>query len=155
MGTDTKRETVQLVVFEINQALYGLPVSKVQEVINFSAITHTPGALESLEGVIDVRGDIIPVVDLHKRFRLPVPPSFQGCKILITEIRDFIVGFIVDKVNEVTVFPFQDVAPPPPGITQPGCDFTVGIIQKKGRLLLYLEVERLIDLDQLLGKAPI
>ena len=142
--------TVQLVTFEINQELFGIEVSHVQEVIKFNTITPAPGAMKTVEGVIDLRGDIIPVIDLHKRFNMEPPREERGSKILITEVREYIFGFIVDKVDEVCTFPLAEFSPPPPGITRPGSDFTVGVGHQGERLLLYLDIEKVLDIDQLL-----
>ena len=106
-----------------------------------------------IEGLIDLRGDIIPVVDLHKRFQLPTPESYIGTRILIAEVQDYIFGLIVDKVEEVCTFPLVDFAPPPIGSNQAGQEFTVGVARKNQRLLMYLDVERLLNVEQLLKEV--
>ena len=80
------QDAVQLVTFEVNQQLFGIEVGNVQEVIRFDTITETPGSSEIIEGVIDLRGNIIPVIDLRKRFRIDAAPPRSGRRIIITEV---------------------------------------------------------------------
>ncbi len=144
---------VQLVTFEVNQQLFGIEVTTVQEVIKFNSITPTPGASEIIEGVIDLRGNIVPVIDLRKRFRLASAENQTGSKIIIAEVKEYIFGFIVDKVNEVHTFPISEFAPPPPGVSAPGSEYTVGMAHLGERLLLFLDIEQVLDVERLLGEA--
>ncbi len=152
--TNRNSETVQLVTFEVNHQLFGVEVNKVQEVIRCNMITPTPGATEIIEGVIDLRGAVIPVIDLRKRFNLEKVDNQKGRKIIITEIRDYIFGFIVDKVNEVHMFAVAEFEAPPPGISAPGSEYTVGMAHKGDQLLLFLDIENVLNIDQLLEETP-
>ncbi|MGK0290774.1 MAG: purine-binding chemotaxis protein CheW, partial [bacterium] len=147
-------ETVQLVTFEVGKELFGIEVLKIQEVIKYDQVTPTPGSVELIEGVIDLRGDIIPIIDLHKRFDLEIPKDFSKTKILIVEIQEYIFGFIVGKVNEVCNFNLQDFNPPPPGTTQLGSEYTIGVGRKNERLFIFLDVDRVVDILELTQEEP-
>lgn len=148
-------EVVQLVTFEVNGQLFGIEVTKVQEVIRFDTITATPGSSEIIEGVIDLRGNIIPVIDLKNRFHIPTTPNKKGKRIIITEVRDYIFGFIVDKVNEVHTFAINEFEPPPPGVSAPGSEYTVGMAHKGDELLLFLDIEKVLDIERLLEQEEL
>lgn len=144
---------VELVTFEVNDKHFGIPVSEVEEVIEFIPPTPAPGSLEGLEGVIDLRGDIIPVMDLHKRLGISIPESRSNSRILITEMHDYIFGLIVDKVNNVCLHPLAEFHPPPPGTNSVGSEYTVGILRQPDQLLLYLDLERVLNIGHLLEEA--
>lgn len=147
---DRSPEHVQLVTFEVKQQLFGIDVSRVQEVIRFESIIETPGSLDLIEGVIDLRGNIIPVIDLRKRFKMNRLDDKTRQRIIIVESQDYIFGFVVDKVNEVYTFNVSEFELPPPGVSAPGSEYTVGMVHKEDALLLFLDIEKVLDLDQLL-----
>ncbi len=140
---------VQLVLFEIDSELYGFDIQAVHEVIRFDRLTPSPGSIKIIEGVIDLRGDIIPVINLKKCFRKKSRSLKIGAKILITEVQKHIFGLIVDNVEEVASFPLSEFKPPSPGINHREKKFTIGIIQNKKRLLFYLDVEQILLSQQL------
>lgn len=143
-------ELVQLVTFEVGNGVFGIDVSKVQEVIKYEKVTPTPESIDIVEGIIEVRGNIIPVIDLHKRFHLDLPSTYSKCKILITEVKGYVFGFIVGKVDEVSSIALSDFSPPPPGSSHPGSEFTIGIAHRYDQLLLYLDIDLVLNIDELL-----
>ena len=145
---------VQLVVFEIDQQMLGIEVSKVREVIKFSQLTKTPGASELIEGIIELREGIIPVVDLRKRLGIKSGAGFDKTNIVITEVRDYIFGFIVDRVDKVSTFSIADFMLPPPGSTKVGREFIIGVTKKNGHLLLYLDIDNVLNIEELIGGLP-
>lgn len=144
------KDSVQLVTFEVNGQLFGIEVTKIQEVIRADTITATPGSSDIIEGVIDLRGNILPVIDLKKRFMIESDPNRKGMRIIIAEVRDYIFGFIVDKVNEVHTFAVSEFEAPPPGVSAPGSEYTVGMAHKGEELLLFLDIEKVLDIERLL-----
>ncbi len=146
------KKQIQLVIFELSRKLFGIEVNKVQEVIKFKEITPAPGSLNVLEGIVDVRGEVVPVVDLRKRFQMEARFS-KETRILIAEVQNYLFGFIVDRVEEVGAFVLSDFTPAPPGTNQAGSEYTVGVTHRGEQLLLYLDVEHLIDADQLLQEV--
>lgn len=150
VAENTQRQNVQLVTFGIGQQLFGLEVSKVQEVIRYETLTHTPGASDIIEGVIDLRENIIPVIDLQKRFKMENTADLPGKQVIITEVEEYIFGFIVDKVFEVQTFEVEEFEPPPPGVSPPGHEYVIGIVHKDEELLLFLDIEKVLEIERLL-----
>ncbi|MCG8337071.1 MAG: chemotaxis protein CheW [Proteobacteria bacterium] len=142
---------VQLVVFEIDTQLLGIEVSKVREVVKFSQLTKTPGSSDLIEGIIELREGIIPVVDLRRRLGIVSEASFEKTNIVITEIGDYIFGFIVDRVDKVSTFAISDFMLPPPGATMVGKEFIIGVTKKNGNLLLYLDIDNVLNIEELMG----
>ena len=89
-------------------------------------------------------------MDLRKRFNIAMKAEYFNARIVIVEIQGFIFALIVDKVNEVSTFPLADFMPAPPGTNKAGSEFTVGIINQKGCLLLYLDLEQVLDITNLM-----
>lgn len=94
-------QDVQLVIFKLANEDYGLPIQKVQEINRMVPVTKLPQTPEFMEGIINLRGRVIPVVDLRKRFGLAVKPHEDDTRIMIIDIDGQTVGIIVDAVNEV------------------------------------------------------
>lgn len=103
---------VQYVVFTINQQLYSFSVKEVVEILRVPMITGIPGIDEVIEGVINLRGNIIPVVNLHKRFQLPIPKKSKKNRIVIVQGKNENIGLMVEEVKMVTKFDEDNVEPP-------------------------------------------
>src|SRR5437763_16976232 len=91
----------QLVVFELGAELYGVEIARVHEIIRLQAVTRVPRSPAFVEGVINLRGKVIPVVDLRRRFGLPSAEHTRSSRIVVVEIGDQVVGIVVDGVSEV------------------------------------------------------
>src|SRR5262245_4074363 len=107
----------QLVVFELSGEAYGVEVARVQSIIPKQPISVVPGAPAFIEGVINLRGAVVPIVDLRTRFGLPLPASDRKSVIVIVELVGLLLGLIVDKVTDVTKIDQADVEPPSPLLT--------------------------------------
>lgn len=101
----------QLVVFQLASELYGVDIGVVNTVIRMQEATRIPHAPDFVEGTVNVRGSIVPVVDLRKRFDLPPAENTRSSRIIVTEIDDQMVGLVVDRVVE-TARPWADSAEP-------------------------------------------
>jgi len=114
----------KLVVFELNSEPYGVDVTQVQSIIPMQKIVRVPGAASFVEGVVNLRGMVIPVVDLRTRFELPQPTNGYRDKsvIVIAELNDLLVGLVVDKVTEVVEIPESAIEPPSSLLTGSGVD---------------------------------
>lgn len=152
VGTEKEIEStfVQLVVFEVDQQLMGIEVTKVREVIKFSQLTFTPGASKLIEGIVELREGIIPVIDLRKRLGMTAFESYDDTNIVIVEVKEYIFGFIVDRVDKVSTFAISDFMLPPPGTIQVGNEFIIGVTKKNDILLLYLDIDKVLDIEQLI-----
>ncbi|HWR30879.1 MAG TPA: chemotaxis protein CheW [Negativicutes bacterium] len=107
-------DDVQLVIFKLAKEDYGLPISKVQEINRMVPITKLPNTPEFMEGIINLRGRVIPVLDLRKRFDFGFQDFTDDTRIMVTDISGQTVGLIVDAVNEVAKIAGECIEPPPP-----------------------------------------
>ena len=98
-------ELLQLVTFSIGEEEFGVNILKVQEIIRTMEITKVPRAPEFVEGVINLRGKVIPIIDLRRRFGLAPKAHDKNTRIIVIEINNIIVGFVVDAVSEVLRIP--------------------------------------------------
>jgi len=135
---------VQLVVFRLGAEEYGVPITQVQEINRLTKPVKIPRSPVFLEGIINLRGEIIPVVDLKKRFALEHEGYSEGSRIMIVEIKGLIVGVIVDSVSEVLRLPKGSIEPPPPVIAGITCDYVEGIGKLDKRLLILLNLDKIL-----------
>jgi purine-binding chemotaxis protein CheW len=159
----------QLVVFELNEESYGVNVNQVQSIIPMQEIVTVPNAPTFIEGVVNLRGAVIPVIDLRTRFNLSLPAAVdaenngkQGKRkqvIVIIELDDLLVGLIVDKVTEVTRVDEENIEPPSPllagvdtaylrGIGKFEQEVEEGEEAKEGKLIILLDLNRVFSLDE-------
>lgn len=152
MGPNQKRqddELLQLVTFRIGEEEFGVNILKVQEIISTMEITKVPRSPEFVEGVINLRGKVIPIIDLRRRFGLSPKPGDKDTRIIVIEINGVIVGFVVDAVSEVLRIPAGTVEPPPPVVAGVDSDYVSGVGQLKDRLLIMLDLDRLLSTEDL------
>lgn len=146
MNTASEAPTIQLATFRLGDEEYAVNVAQVQEIVRLSAITAVPRTPAFVEGVINLRGRIVPVIDLARRFELAPRPRDKSTRIIITELDGHTVGMLVDAVTEVLRLPSTAIAPPPEmlhsGIS---AEFITGIGQLDTRLLIMLDLPRLLS----------
>jgi len=118
---------VQLVVFGLADESYGVHVLAVEEIIRLQEITAIPHAPAFVEGVINLRGRVIPVLDLRKRFGLPPTEATKSTRIVVVEASGMTVGLVVDSVDEVRNLPTDTIEPPSPIVTTVDSDFLMGV----------------------------
>ena len=109
-GTSGAHETgqvLQLVGFRVGEEEFGVDILRVQEIIRSQQLTRVPNSSEFMEGVMNLRGKIIPVIALRKRFGLEEVPSHDHTRIVVVELQGTVLGFIVDAVSEVLRAPFR------------------------------------------------
>ena len=139
---------VQLVTFMLGGEEYGVPISQIQEIDRLAKITKVPKAAEFIEGITNLRGEVIPVLDTRKRFDLEVKPSDDRTRIIIVDLGGVKTGLVVDSVREVLNLATKDIAPPPEGIGS-GIDqhFISGIgkVEAGKRMIVLLDVEKILS----------
>lgn len=138
-------ELLQLVTFSIGEEEFGVNILKVQEIIRTMEITKVPRAPEFVEGVINLRGKVIPIIDLRRRFGLAPKAHDKNTRIIVIEINNVIVGFVVDAVSEVLRIPASTVEPPPPVVAGVESDYISGVGQLQDRLLIMLDLDKLLS----------
>jgi purine-binding chemotaxis protein CheW len=139
---------VQLVTFMLGAEEYGVPISQIQEIDRLAKITKVPKAAAFIEGITNLRGEVIPVLDTRKRFDLEVKPSDDRTRIIIVDLGGVKTGLVVDSVREVLNLARKDIAPPPEAIGS-GIDqqFISGIgkVDAGKRMIVLLDVERILS----------
>ena len=142
-------EELQLVSFTLGSEEFGVDIGMVQEIVRMPDITKVPRAPEFVEGVVNLRGKIIPVVDLRKRFLLPVTAATKSTRIIVATLGGRTVGMIVDTVSEVLRLDAASVEATPEMVaSQIDSSFLKGIAKLEGRLLILLDLGLVLDTDQ-------
>jgi len=138
-------ELVQLVSFQLGNGDYGVEVRKVLEIIRMIAVTKVPNTPSWVEGVINLRGKVLPVISLRQRFDLPEQGIDSRTRIMVMEVAGELIGFVVDGVSEVIRVPGADIQPPPPmlagGRDQ---DAITGVINHASRLLIAMDADLML-----------
>ncbi|MGA9529110.1 MAG: chemotaxis protein CheW [Terriglobales bacterium] len=133
-----------VVGFSLGRQTFGIPVTTLHEIVRVPEITAVPDAPQYLEGVINLRGKIVSVVDLRKRFKMPVTPLDRHSRILVVEHRGRLTGMIVDSTSEVIKIPETEIETPPPMMLEGGLDCVTGLGKHKGRLIVLLDIEKIL-----------
>ena len=142
---------MQLVGFKIGKELFGVDILMVQEIIRAAPITPVPNSPDFVEGVINLRGNILPVIDLRKRLNLLTDEiDLEDTWILILDIQNKVTGFIVDSVTEVLKIQ-EDSIEPPPDIIKAGLEsqYLRGVCDIGTNLLILLDFKRILLLEEL------
>jgi len=142
------QKLIQLVTFSIGEEEFGVNILQVQEIIRTMDITRVPRAPEFVEGVINLRGKVIPIVDMRSRFGLAHKEHDKYTRIIVIEIEMIIVGFVVDSVSEVLRIPASSVQPPPPVVAGMDADYIDGVGKLEDRLLILLDLDSLLDNEE-------
>ena len=142
------QKLIQLVTFSIGEEEFGVNILQVQEIIRTMDITRVPRAPEFVEGVINLRGKVIPIVDMRSRFGLSHKEHDKYTRIIVIEIEMIIVGFVVDSVSEVLRIPANSVQPPPPVVAGLESDYIDGVGKLEDRLLILLDLDSLLDNEE-------
>lgn len=137
-------QLLQLVSFHLGGEEYALEILRVQEIIRMMDLTRVPNSPDFVEGVINLRGKVIPVIGLRKRFGLGGKEYDKQTRIVVVEVGGNVVGFVVDAVNEVLRIP-ADTVEPPPRLTKLDRELISGVGKLESRLLLMLDVEKLLS----------
>lgn len=136
-------ELIQLVSFMLGEEEFGVNVLKVREIIRMPEITRVPNTPHYVEGVINLRGKVIPVMSMRNRFGLEQKECDKHTRIMVMEVDSELMGFIVDSVSEVIRISEQEIQPPPT-VVATGVDHEClsGIISQRERLLVLLDLEK-------------
>ncbi len=138
-------EELQLVVFKLGKEEYGVDIAKVQEIVRIQEITHIPQAPPFVEGIVNLRGQIIPIIDLKKRFNLECKEGDEKEKrVIVVNIGGQIIGIVVDNVSEIIRIPKDKVEPPPPIVAGIESEYIDGVGKLDKRLIILLNIEKIL-----------
>ena len=135
----------QLVVFDLSGEAYGVSIAAVREIIRMQSITYVPDTPDFVEGVINLRGNVNPVVDLRKRFGLTVSGETDDSRIVVVDISGENIGVIVDAVTEVLHVAEDAIEPTSALMTTKDSYYIEGIAKLGDRLLILLDLERVLS----------
>jgi len=138
----------QLVGLELAGEFYGVEIGKIQEIIRMQSITRVPNGPAFIEGVTNLRGRVIPVMDLRARFGLDTTPPTRRSRIVVAEMGDHTVGLIVDAVSEVLRVGPEMVEPPSSLVTTADSAYLRGVAKLGERLVLLLDLSRVLSLEE-------
>lgn len=148
---DLASTLAQLVTFELFSEIFALPILDVREVIHLPDITPVPQAPSFVEGVINLRGQIIPIVDLRRRFGLMPEARTENNRIIVVELNSgVVIGLIVDAVREVERLPLDSILPPPSLIAGSiGAEYIKGISNHEDKMIIHIDLRKVFSTEEL------
>lgn len=135
--------------FWTEKQLFGIPIADVVQIIQMQPITPIPEYPYFSKGIINLRGNIIPVIDIRLRFNKPEETYNEHTCIIVTSIKERLVGFIVDGVEEVTDIPPEEISPPPSMSSDHVNEYLTGIGRHNNKIVLLLDAHKILSEDQL------
>ena len=142
-------EVIQWVTFCIGEETYGIAVMQVREVIRVSDITPVPGADEHILGIINLRGNVVTVLDMHRLLALPPADLTDQSRIIISESNDQVIGLLVDSVAEVVYLKASEVEVRPNVGNEDGAKFIRGVHSEGEQLLILIDVDQMLAPEEL------
>ncbi|HYG57134.1 MAG TPA: chemotaxis protein CheW [Symbiobacteriaceae bacterium] len=140
MGTEQ-----QYVIFRMMGQLFGAPIDVVREVNYLTPVTKLPNTPDFVEGVIDLRGEILPVVDLRKRLGLPVRTADAESRLMVLNLGERSAALLVDGVDQVVTLNSEAIIPPDAHVVLPGKEYVLGVARSEESLVVMLDLGRLMD----------
>ena len=135
---------LQVVGFRIGEETFGVRIGSVREIVRVPEITSVPNAQDTIEGVINLRGKIIPVIDLRKRFGQAEIHTDKKNRILVVELENKLVGLIVNSASEVLKIPPSEIESPSSVFADGESSYVTGVGKLKGRLIILLDISKLL-----------
>jgi len=148
--SDTSQsQLLQLVSFHIEEEEFAVDILNIQGINRMMNITRVPNTPAFVEGIINLRGQVIPVVNLRKRLGFPLKEPDKATRIIVVEIGKRVIGFIVDSVNEVLRISSSITEPPPPMVAGIDSEYITAVGKLDDRLLILLDLEKVLSGDDL------
>jgi len=153
MGVTEMTETTQYLTFKLEEEIFALDISKVREVLDFTAITKVPRTPEFMRGVINLRGNVVPVVDMRLKFGMTKTENTVNTCIIIVEIHldgeMTVLGALADAVQEVIDLGARQIEPAPKIGTRLKTDFVQGMGKRDEGFIIILDIDRVFSADEL------
>jgi purine-binding chemotaxis protein CheW len=143
--TQLSGKTLQAVTFALGSEEYGVDIAQVQEINRMVTITHVPRAPQFMEGVINLRGQLIPIIDLRTRFGMQRSERTKNTRIVVTEIGNKRIGMVVDSVSEVLRIPVEQIEDAPDLVAGVDTEYIRGVGKMGDRLIIMLDLARVIS----------
>ncbi|MBU0495747.1 MAG: chemotaxis protein CheW [Chloroflexi bacterium] len=141
-------DRIQLVVFWLGDTEFGVPIDQVRRIERLLPITRVPRAPNFLEGVVNIQGDIVPVIDLKKRFALADTPWEKQARIVVVALGDQLVGMLVDAVREVMWLSTERIEPAPSLVADINDVYLTGVGRLEDRLIILLDLDQVLTVQE-------
>ncbi len=138
----------QLVVFELGDERFGVDISAVESIIKMQEITKVPHAPDFVKGITNLRGVVLPVIELRSRFGMMLEEATKDTRIVVISLKGVKVGMIVDGVSEVLTISDEVVEPPPPMVSNVNTAFITGIAKVGSRLIILLDLAKVLSMEE-------
>ena len=138
----------QLISFEVGNEEYGLDILGVKEVIRIREITRLPKAPSFVKGIINLRGDVIPIIDLRDKFGLENQEYTDMTRVIVVDVDEKLVGMVVDAASQVVRIPADQIEPPPPIVGGLSTEYIRGVGKLDERLVILLNIDRILTQEE-------
>jgi purine-binding chemotaxis protein CheW len=138
----------QLISFLVGDEEYGLDILRVKEVIRIREITRLPKAPSFVKGIINLRGDVIPIIDLRDKFGLESREYTTMTRVIVVDVEDKLVGMVVDAASQVVRIPADQIDPPPPIVGGLSAEYIRGVGKLEDRLVILLNIDRILTTEE-------
>lgn len=148
MANNLIGEEDQFVIFRLGRETYGLDISTVLEIITMQTITEVPGTDEYIEGIINLRGRVIPVLNLHKKFDLVGDELTRAARIVVVEVNGCNIGMLVDEVSEVIRITKDSIEKPSNILAGINEEYLAGVAKLNGKLVIILDLSKVLEREE-------
>lgn len=143
------KQAAQFVGFQLADQHYAFPIEQIQEIVVLDQVTRVPQVPVYVEGVSNLRGTIIPVINLKKLFQLDEGEEVNQSRIIVVNVGERVIGCTVDQVSQVIRIPAEEIQPAPDTVSREGTQYITGFAKVDQSLLILLDVDLLLDSEQL------
>ncbi len=142
-------ELRQFISFSVGEEEYGLELLRVKEVIRIREITWLPKAPSFVKGIINLRGDVIPIIDLRDKFGLEAKENTAMTRVIVVEVEGRLMGMVVDSASQVVRIPADHIDPPPPVLGGLSQEFITGVGKLDDKLIILLNADAILTSDEI------
>jgi purine-binding chemotaxis protein CheW len=148
-------ELRQFISFSVGEEEYGLELLRVKEVIRVREITWLPKAPSFVKGIINLRGDVIPIIDLRDKFGLESREQTAQTRVIVVEVEGRLMGMVVDSASQVVRIPADQIDPPPPVLGGLSQEFITGVGKLEDKLIILLNADAILTVDEKVALSSI
>lgn len=141
--------SLQIVCFKVGKEEYGIEILKVQEILKLPRVTRLPKSADYIMGVIDLRGKVIPIIDLSRKFRIDTGEKAESSRAIVVDIKRKRVGLAIDSVSHVVKVDSKDIEPPPPIVKGISGRYIVGIAKMEEGFVVILDIDQIFSSEEL------
>ncbi|CAN7695857.1 chemotaxis protein CheW [Pseudoduganella sp. LjRoot289] len=142
------KQALEFLAFTLGEEEYGVDIQKVQELRGYEAVTRIANAPEFIKGVVNLRGIIVPIIDMRIKFNLGTPTYDQFTVVIILNIDGRLMGMVVDSVSDVITLTAEQVKPAPEMGALPDTDYLIGLGAVEERMLILVDIDKLMSSDE-------